>query len=328
MNKIKNILLLFIIVPFIFGCADDNESARIPVASAKINANQIEINQSFELTFTGVADQVVVYTGDIGHKYEPDKTGNNQGFVVNKNSFSYSYSTPGTYHVVCIATTYDTYMGGNLHSDSTYFDVTVIDDVTNIDKIYISTAPNTYYAQLENEMNWVLRLPEKQLYNNKEVTVNAKRQRLNFEISSDSAKIFIDNEQYSSKKYYDLTQMHNINVISNFGTSRKYLLYTMNYPEFKNVEINNVKGVLSRNAYYQDELTYTFNVSSVKDLKDIVLDFDLNDGDKFYVNDKEISSGSEIDLSNVNNRYTLIRTNNIEPMINTITKIKLVIKKQ
>ena len=107
---IKNSLFLLYslsIAWLLAGCADDNQEARQPKVEVSVDNRQLTVNESMTLRFGGVADQVVVYTGDKDHQYEL-RDSSNTGFVVNKQLFTYSYATPGTFKVVCVATTYDT----------------------------------------------------------------------------------------------------------------------------------------------------------------------------------------------------------------------------
>ena len=48
---------------FIIACTDENKKADTPIASVIVNTTQLEINQSMEIQFTGIADQAVIYTG-------------------------------------------------------------------------------------------------------------------------------------------------------------------------------------------------------------------------------------------------------------------------
>ena len=98
-------------------CANDNQEARTPQAMVEVDKQHLEVNESMTIRFTGVADQVVVYTGDKDHQYEL-RDSSNTGLVVNRGVLTYSYAVPGTFHVVCVATTYDTYMGGGLKTDT------------------------------------------------------------------------------------------------------------------------------------------------------------------------------------------------------------------
>ena len=144
MKKLSNIIILAMMAVMLAACSGENQEARTPVASITVNADRLEINQSMEIRFNGVADQVVIFTGDNGHDYDL-RNESNTGFVMNKGLFTYSYSVPGKFKVVCVATTYDTYMGDNMKTDITTFEVTVSDDVTTIDKVSSSIIDNIMY---------------------------------------------------------------------------------------------------------------------------------------------------------------------------------------
>lgn len=322
MKKISNIIIMVMAVVLFAACSDENEEARTPVASITVNTDKLEINQSMEIHFNGVADQVVIFTGDDGHDYDL-RNESNTGFVMNKGLFTYSYTVPGTFKVVCIATTYDTYLGGNMKTDITTFEVTVTDDVTTIDKVSSSITPNIYYAELIDDVNWVMRVPTKQVYNNREITLNAKRQRLSVEIASDSSKIYVDNEPYAINNYYDLTQVHDIHVVANSGDERNYKLYTLIYPEFSSITINGEKAELTRNAFYQDLQTYTFSLPQDTDISNVVPEFNIDNDVKFYAGDTEIQPGTAIDLTKKDVKYTLKRTYADNPNITATSTVIL-----
>lgn len=305
MKKLITILTAVVTV-FFTSCNDDEFAARTPKADINVNQTSLEINQSMIIHFVGVADQVVIYTGDEGHDYAL-RNQSNTGFVVNKGLFSYSYSVPGTFHVVCLATTYDAFLGGNLQTDIHEFDVTVSDDVTEIRQLYSSITPNVYYAELVDDANWVLRLPTKQVYNNREINLNATRQRLSFDIASDSSKIFIDEELYATKNYYDLTVKHAIRVEAYSGSVRNYTLHTLVYPEFTTINIGEATGTLTRNAYYQDLLTYTFNLPEGVARNAAPLTFSLPDDVVLMANGKALKTGDKVDLD-AEGTYSLVRT--------------------
>lgn len=315
MKKTIYIFLMICITLSFVGCSDDNQEARTPKAIVNVSSTSLNINESMEIKFNGVADQVVVYPGDNNHDFSL-RDSSNYGFVVNKGLFTYSYSVPGTFHVVCLASTYDTYMGNGHSTDKTEFDVTVIDNVTTIDKVYSSITPNVYYAELINDKDWVMRIPTKQVYNNKDININAARQRLNFDINSDSTKIYIDDVLFNTKTYYDLTKTHDIKTVSNYGTTRNYKLYTMVYPEFTSADIAGVTGTLTRNAYYQNQLNYSFLLPSGTDVSNMIINFSTDDNISFYADGVEIKSGTSIDLTKPNVMYTLKR---ISPDDSSIT---------
>lgn len=115
MKKIISFALMACALLLNTACSDENVESRTPVASIQYDTNKttLKVNESLVIDFTGVADLVAIYPGDDGHRYEKrDEMGT--GIAVNKNHFTYSYKAPGTYHVVCVASTFDTYMGGNL----------------------------------------------------------------------------------------------------------------------------------------------------------------------------------------------------------------------
>lgn len=295
MKHINKVLymLLSTVLPFCGSCSDENEEARTPQAVVTVDQKDLEINQSMEIRFKGVADQVVVYTGDEGHDYSL-RDMNNTGFVMNKGLFTYSYPVPGKFMVVVLATTYDTYMGNGLRTDTTSFYVTVKDDVTELEQVYSSITPNVYYASLVNEQDWVMCLPTKQVYNGREVALNASRQRLSFEIASDSSKIYFDNTLYDSKAYYDLRGTHDIRVESDFGSVRNYKFHTMIYPEFKTVKLDGVSGKLVRDAFNQDKLVYKFILP--EGTSNPVVTFELDGFGDFLVGGEVIESGMNVDL--------------------------------
>lgn len=315
-SKILYMLLLTSVAGF-SSCSDENEEARTPQAIVSVSDTDLEINQSMEIRFYGVADQVVVYTGDDSHDYSLREE-SNTGFVMNKGLFTYSYSVPGTFKVVVLATTYDTYMGNGLRTDTTSFYVTVKDDVTELEQVYSSITPNVYYASLVNESDWVMCLPTKQVYNNREVALNAKRQRLSFEIASDSSKIYVDDVIYSSKNYYDLTQPHDIRVESDFGSVRDYKLYTMIYPEFKSVKLDGVTGKLVRDAFNQDRQVYQFTLP--KGTTNPVIEYTLDGDGTFLADGSATATGSRIDLDN--GLFTISRTNAENSAVSAVSTVK------
>ncbi len=298
-------MLLLATVPGFISCSDENEEARTPQAVVTVNRTDLDINESMEIRFQGVADQVVVYTGDESHDYSL-RNESNTGFVMNKGLFTYSYSVPGTFKVVVLATTYDTYMGNGLRTDTTSFYVTVKDDVTELGQVYSSITPNIYYASLVNESDWVMCLPTKQVYKNREVALNAKRQRLSFEIASEASEIYVDDVLYSSRDYYDLTQTHDIRVKSDFGSVRHYKLYTMIYPEFSKVTLDGVKGTLVRDAYNQDRQIYRFTLPA--GTTEPVIEYTLDGDGTFFVGDDAVPSGTPINLDN--DLFSIRRVNN------------------
>lgn len=312
------------LVLLLTACSDDNEPARTPVIGADnvtVSSTDLQINESMEIHFTGVADQVVIFTGDKNHEYSKLETEANRGFVVNKGLFTYAYTVPGTFHVVMVASTYDSYMAGNLQRKIYEFDVKVIDNTTTIDQLYSSITPNVYLAKLVNDVDWVLSLPEKQVYNGMEKPIKMNKLRLSFDIASDSSKIYIDDVQYVPKTYYDLTKPHNIKVESSSHLTRDYKLHTLIYPEFKSVTVKGVNGKLTRSAYDQDLMTYKFEGLTDEDMKNAKLDFTVDSNVKLIVNGKEVSSGANTNLTDPKSTYILRRIPDYNTSIHSDSRV-------
>jgi hypothetical protein len=347
MKKIFSLAVLAVLLSLVAACSDENVDSRTPVASVQydVSSTQLKVNESMAVTFTGVADLVSIYTGDEGHRYEY-RDSMETGVVVNKGYFTYSYSAPGVYHVVCVASTFDTYMGDHQKQDTCSFYVKVTDDVTEFTDIYTTITPNTYYASKFNDDSYVLALPTKQVYNNRDIVLNPKRQRIYYNISSDSTLVFIDlpeadREQLtrfstltyaernalkqkvtSSKVRYDLSTDHLITVRSYEGTIKDYHLYCLIYPEFKSVKVNGVTGVLSRDAYDQSQQTYTFTLPTGTDPSKATIEYQLDGSGTFLSSGEAITSGAVTDLTN--GTFTIERTSAANSEAKAVSNVKFV----
>lgn len=291
MKKSINIFLSLCLALFVASC--DQDEAGIPYASMSVNKDKLAINESMVVTFNGSADQVVVYTGDESHDYEL-RNQNNTGFVVNKGIFSYSYSTPGTYKVVCVASTYAD-RGVDLQRDTCSYYVQVIDDHTEIDKL---SCPQILYdevfAEKLNDVDWLMTLPRKVKYKTNALTISLS-QRLSFYIPSELTKVYIDGEEYSKTGKYDLSKDLDIRVQSDFGTTRDYRLFTIYYPEFSSMSILGVEGTLVRNEFEYDSFVYEFVLPAGSDVSRVAPLFTLTDAnEKAYIGEVEQVSGQTV----------------------------------
>lgn len=286
---------------------DDDDTAPQPTAAISVEKLNYEINESMLLLFTGNAENVVVYTGDKDHDYEK-RTESNYGLVVNKGRFTYAYSKPGIYHVVCVATNHRN-AGQSIARDTTSVWVTVVDDVVKIDKISDpSVLYDEVYAKELDATNWLLEIPRKVRYNGKDVPVNLKRQKLNFATQSSSTVITLrpladedaDFVEYSTKGQYDLNKAMLIRSTAPSGNSRDYHLYTLNYGEFKTFKVGKVTGKIERTEYDYSYLWIDMEVDAGTDLTAVAPVWTLNDpaNETVYVGDKEVQSGDTFDFTN------------------------------
>lgn len=303
-------------------CSSDNEEARTPEAAYQINKTALEVNETMEITFTGVADQVVVFTGDDMHEYVK-RAESNTGFVVNKGVFTYAYRTPGTYTVTVIASTYDTYLGENQKIDIKEFQVTVEDNTCTIEGISATVNPNVYIAEAVNDHDWVICTPTMQLNNGREVKFKTTGQRIKFDMGTDNAEIFVDGSETAhdyNKSKYDLSKTYQLHVVAPSGASRDYTLYGMVYPELTNVKVGDQTLTLVRNAYYQDMLTYTYPALQ-ETAGPLKLTYTADADAVFYADGVAMPSGSDIDLTKENVEYTLVRTNAENAAVTATTRV-------
>lgn len=312
--------MLFIIT------ACQNDELKEPKSSIEISKTTLKINESLDIRFIGDAEQVVIFTGDSTHRYEL-RDHSNTGFVVNKNIFSYSYSIPGIYKIVCIASRYND-MATNVLRDTSSVVVNVVDDATNILRL---SCPKIIYDEVFAEQydnDWLVKLPRKLKYNAITPSISLL-QRLKFYMESDSTKIFINGVSYSSTTQYNLQNEQKIVVRSNFGTERAYTLYTLYYPELSNFSINGVSGTLIRNPfdYSQFEIEVTLPLNT--DASAVAPSFTTTSpNEKVYIGTTEQISGTSIVNFSIPAVYNIEATvvNRPDLKINSIVKVTVLYK--
>lgn len=318
MKIVINLLLGVCISLLITSC--ENESAATPQAAITINKDKLIINESMIVNFTGIADQVVIYTGDEMHDYELREQ-SNTGFVVNKNLFTYSYAAPGTYKVVCVASTY-TDGAIDLKRDTCSYTVTVIDDRTEIDKI---SCPQIIYdevfAEKRTNDEWLMKLPRKIKYNNRIATISLS-QRLRFYIQSDLTTVSINDKEYSSTDKYDLSTPLDVWVKSDYGTTRHHKLYTINYPEFQSFTVLGTSGTLERNEFDYSTLEMSLILPKDTDVSHLVPEFTTcSPNEKVYIGDVEQLSGtSSVDFTQ-DVKYRLVSTLSDHPDMQAVSEV-------
>lgn len=320
-----NLLLGVCIVLLITSCED--ETAAVPQAAMAVNKNQLIINESMIINFTGVADQVVVYTGDDMHNYEL-RDQSNTGFVVNKNLFTYSYTSPGTYKVVCVASTY-TDGAIDLKRDTCSYTVTVIDDRTEIDKI---SCPQIIYdevfAEKRSNDEWLMRLPRKIKYNNRISTISLS-QRLRFYTQSGLTQILINGKEFSSTAKYDLSAPIEVSVKSDYGTTRLHKLYTINYPEFQNFTLAGTTGTLIRNEFDYSTFVLEIILPEGTDVSNLIPEFTTcSPGEKVYIEEVEQTSGTSAADFTKNINYRLVSTLAEHPEMQAVANVSVKITYQ
>lgn len=290
----KSKILIFLSGALLLAACSKEEATQ-PVASIEIDLEKVDINKTLTIRFTGSAENIVIFPGDVDHDYELLDEGNS-GLVVNKGVFTYSYTTPGVYKIVCVATNH-AQEGTILLTDTCSKYVRVIDDVTEIERL---SAPQVLYdevfARLHGDSDWVLALPKKIRFNNGDRNV-ALTQRLKFYLPSQTTEFLIDGAPYKSTTRYNLANPVEIIARSHEGTERKYRLHAINYGEFESFSLAGVKGTLTRNEFDYANTEMTIAIPAGTDLKSLVPDFKIPANVKVYVGDMEQTSGTPVDFS-------------------------------
>lgn len=291
----KYISLTAIMALALVSCSE--EKALQPTAAISVDTKKVNINESVTIRFTGAADNVVMFPGDSGQDYELINE-NNTGLVVNKGLFTYAYTTPGVYKMVCVATNHAD-EGRSLLTDTCSVWIRVIDDVTEIDKI--SAYPvvrDEIFAKRCNEKDWLMAFPRKMRFQSSNPSVALSR-KLKFYVPSQSTKIFINGEEYKSSTSYNLANTLSVTAVSYEGTSREYNLHTLYYGEFKSFSVAGVTGSIERNAFNYNDYAINLKVPVGTDLSSLKPEFSLfADNEKVYIGDKEQVSGvSTVDFT-------------------------------
>ncbi|MDR2928810.1 MAG: DUF5017 domain-containing protein [Cytophagaceae bacterium] len=311
---------------FVISC--EKEVAETPVASITINKTEFTINETMEINFTGVADQVTVFPGDNMQNYDLREQ-SNTGLVVNKKLFTYAYAVPGVFKVVCVASTH-TENAAELKYDTCSVTVTVTDDVTEINRI---SCPQVRYDEVFAEKmaddNWLMILPRRIKLGTSTPAINIARQRLRFYIPSDSTKVSIDGKSYSNTQNYDLSVPLDILVKSNAGTERPYKLYTVNYAEFASFKLLGATGTLVRNEYDYSTFVMEVTLPTGTDVSNAVPEFTTTaPTEKVYIGDKEQTSGtSAVDFTK-DVIYRLVSTSADNPAMQAESTVSVKIRHQ
>lgn len=303
-----------------FTACDSEDEATQPTAKIEIEQDTYNINESMTVHFTGNAENVVIYTGDSGHDYELREQ-SNTGLVVNKGLFTYAYTTPGVYKVVCLVTNHSN-EGQVVMRDTCSAYVRVKDDVTQLDRI---SAPAVYYDEVFADNlgggNWLMVLPRKLLYKNKTLSVPLK-QKLKFYIESSTSTIAIDGADYNSTTKYDLASTHEITVTSNEGTVATNKLLTLNYAIFKSFALLGKTGTLGYSEYDYSTYTMDVKVPAGSDISAVAPKFAMTaDNERAYINGVEqVSEVTKVDFTKPVT-YTLVAVHPENPEVKVETTV-------
>lgn len=136
MKPVKIIIALLLSLSFA-ACNDYDYLSDVyvePVASFHTAKDTYEVFESVVFTNTGSGQNYVIYTGDQGHNYHVE---GDTGFATATNgTFSYSYSEPGEYIIVWIASSMN--MHGKIEQKTVQDTIHVESRDGGLDKLVIS----------------------------------------------------------------------------------------------------------------------------------------------------------------------------------------------
>jgi hypothetical protein len=287
----KKIVKTIIGISALLGFFSCEEAIQPPQLEASVNKELLTVNESMVIDFAGsTADNIVVYPGDDMQNYDL-RDQSNTGLVVNKQLFSYSYQVPGTYKVVCLASTSGDKAAG-LQFATRSFTVTVIDDQTDIDRISCpQIIRDEVFAEQHANDEWLMVLPRSIIYNNRVQNVSLS-QRLRFYIQSDSTKVTVNGNGYSATTAYNLSSPIDILVKSDFGTERLYKLYTIQYPRFSSFKLLGVDGTVALDEFDYGTSTVNITLPAGTDVSNLIPEFTTySPADRVYIGSAEQASG-------------------------------------
>lgn len=320
MKKQFSIYLILLSIVMFSSCQDEELST--PAASFTASSVVLKINESVEFKFNGTAQKVSIFTGDDEHLFDSIQSGNT-GFVMNKGLFNYAYRYPGHYKVVVVASNFND-NAEQLLMDTTSIYINVVDSDATIK--YVS-CPKVFYDEIaaENINNdWLIRLPQKILFKNQNLTV-ASKQKLSVKLGSDSAQLYVNDVAFSATTSYELKNGVQFKVEPYSGEANIYNMYMLYYPEFKTFTINGVAGVLTRNEYNYNKMTMIVALPVGTDVTALIPEFTLSEGQNVTVSGVEQTSAvSALDFTNTVN-FELTNTSTTIPALSAKTVVSVTV---
>lgn len=289
-----------------FASCSDDKTADPATAAINVDKNDLSVNESVTIRFLGSAERVVIYPGDEGQDYELRNQANS-GLVVNKGLLTYSYSQPGVYKMVCVATN-EKDAGNSVMSDTCSVWIKVTDKINTIKGVSVNVLNRNEVAyELVSDSEWAVALPRKVRFNGKDVNFALKSQSILVSLDSPSGSVLIKEDEQpeesfakiSKTKKYNIGKVLNLRSFSGSGDQRDYNLYCFYNGEFKTFKLAGVTGSLLRNEFDYATTTIDIEVPAGTDLTSLAPQFTLNDpaNEKVFIGETEQTSGTPVDFS-------------------------------
>lgn len=126
----KKYLLILLISGFLMaGCQEENPISPVDASFQVENSDALYIYVPVTITILGEGEKFVIWPGDETHVWTDTISHNNSGYSTEgKKTFSYNYSAPGNYTIVCFASASGNY-GGDFEQVREQMEITVSDSI-------------------------------------------------------------------------------------------------------------------------------------------------------------------------------------------------------
>ena len=338
----KNIIpVLLLIILFSLAC-EENEYYIAPAAEFEISTeegqNVVTVGLFDRVYFTnkGEGQFFSVYTGDPGHEYSEEGTGG-VGFKTDaKGNFNYSYSDPGTFEVVYIATSYK---DGEIVEAVSKKAIEVVENDENVSGISSLTFLNENYPggnYLGIEKDYYNKFIQEGRIDGSNISIEVYQPFRLYDINF--MKILSDKEDIEIRPRIDLvsqtatveiegigtftnyTQVTHTDesgnfipitytVVSNTGDRTDYLVNVMCIPEFSDFSIDGVSGLVKINKYDYNRFTISLKLPAETDLSQLQPEFtcfDSNDTKAYIDGTEQTGSSQTVDFSQGAVNYELV----------------------
>ena len=282
-----------------------------PQASFSMEKETYDVLESVLFSNTGKAQHYAVWTGDEGHKYGKAF---NSGFAVNsKGMFSYSYSEPGTYTVVWVASSVNSDGKVITAVDSTQ--ISIIDRNGGLDKFsivsifrmteYTGTVYYNSYGEFISPDTILCPILFAAWRTGNVNSIKAPIQMINFELASSKATLYwydkSRNEDRqlingsSATRFVSFMQdgklaTQTFRVVTASGITTNYYAAPVMIPAFTSFSAAGVSASIARDISYYDRYNVTLALPAGTDLSALQPEFvvmnndpDLMDGSNSVV---------------------------------------------
>lgn len=291
-----------------------------PEASFIIPKETFEVNESVVFKNLGKGQRYVVYPGDYLHKY---KTTNNVGYSTSSDgSFSYSYSEPGEYTAVWVATSISD--KGNVVEDIDSVKIKVQSTNGGLEKFTVyntykmtdySTA--VYYSSLGEfiSKDTIICPFIFDAWRTSTVVNSVKApQLINFQLTSNLSKFYwVDNNGAEQEIKSASTASRIINFLKDgkfavqkfvvktaSGFISNYYVVPLIIPKITKFTVNGVAGTITRDLAYYNRYNISISLPSSTNLNTIVPVFEVMNNDVYLVGDNiEVSVNDVLQQSGV-----------------------------